>query len=381
MRRRPRSPTHATYTMTALSPIPVFDAADTAALLDYRRCSPRSGRPSQTMRRARSSAPNSLVVPLQAGGVMLSMPSSARDLATHKLVNVCPGNGARGLPTILGKVTAYDATTGEMRFALDGPTVTGRRTAAITALGIQALQGAAPRDILLIGTGKQAANHAEALAAIFPEARLHVRGTSADSTTAFCAAHRAQAPRLVPLDGDAIPDAIDVVVTLTTSRTPVYREAAREADSWSASARYRGRGRDRREHGARQPAGRRRSGRRTPRSRRPDRRAGRLAARRIARRRAGRRIRPRRAAAVQERRLCGVGSRRVPHGARCAGCAPGRLTRQPPLQPRSRHRHRGPFRRFPVRVVGIALQRVAAAYINFQFGRFHFRRRNTILPA
>lgn len=55
-----------------------------------------------------------------------------------------------------------------------------------------------------------------------------MRGTSADSAAAFCAAHRAQAPRLVPLDGDAIPDAIDVVVTLTTSRTPVYREAARK---------------------------------------------------------------------------------------------------------------------------------------------------------
>ena len=224
-----------------------------------------------------------------------------------------------------------------MRFALDGPTVTGRRTAAITAFrhpgaaGRRAARHPADRH------WKQAANHAEALAAIFPEARLHVRGTSADSGI-LCRAPPRRRPRLVPLDGDAIPDAIDVVVTLTTSRTPVYREAAREADSWSASALPRTR-RDRREHGARQPAGRRRSGRRTPRSRRPDRRAGRLAARRIARRRAGRRIRPRRAAAVQERRLCGVGSRRVPHGARCAGCAPGRLTRQP-LQPRSRHRHR-----------------------------------------
>ncbi|PXX40767.1 delta(1)-pyrroline-2-carboxylate reductase family protein [Burkholderia sp. MS455] len=214
--------------MTALSRIPVFDAADTAALLDYPALLATLRQAVAEYAAGEIVSPERLVVPLQAGGVMLSMPSSARDLATHKLVNVCPGNGARGLPTILGQVTAYDATTGEMRFALDGPTVTGRRTAAVTALGIDALHGAAPRDILLIGTGKQAANHAEALAAIFPDARLHVRGTSADSAAAFCAAHRAQAPRLAPLDGDAIPDAIDVVVTLTTSRTPVYREAARE---------------------------------------------------------------------------------------------------------------------------------------------------------
>ncbi|SCZ23149.1 ornithine cyclodeaminase [Burkholderia vietnamiensis] len=217
-----------THTMTAASPIPSFDATETAALLDYPALLATLAQTVADYAAGEIVSPERLVVPLQAGGVMLSMPSSARDLASHKLVNVCPGNAARGLPTILGQVSAYDATTGALRFVLDGPTVTGRRTAAVTALGIQALHGAAPRDILLIGTGKQAANHAEALAAIFPAARLHVRGSRAGSAAAFCAAHRAQAPQLAPLDGDAIPDAIDVVVTLTTSRTPVYREAARE---------------------------------------------------------------------------------------------------------------------------------------------------------
>ncbi|MGU7780779.1 bifunctional Delta(1)-pyrroline-2-carboxylate/Delta(1)-piperideine-2-carboxylate reductase [Burkholderia sp. PU8-34] len=215
--------------MNALPPTPVFDAAATAALLDYPALLASLRHTVVEYAAGEIVSPERLVVPLQAGGVMLSMPSSARDLAIHKLVNVCPGNGARGLPTILGQVIACDAVTGEMRFVLDGPTVTGRRTAAITALGIHALHGAAPREILLIGTGKQAANHAEALAAIFPSARLSVRGTSAASAAEFCAAHRAHAPLLAPVEPDApIPDTVDVVVTLTTSRTPVYREAARE---------------------------------------------------------------------------------------------------------------------------------------------------------
>ncbi|MCA7957467.1 ornithine cyclodeaminase [Burkholderia multivorans] len=213
--------------MTALSRTPVFDAADTAALLDYHTLLATLARTVADYAAGKIVSPERLVVPLQAGGVMLSMPSSAHDLAIHKLVNVCPGNAARGLPTILGQVIACDATTGEMRFVLDGPTVTGRRTAAVTALGVQALHGT-PRDILLIGTGKQAANHAEAFTALFPDARLHVRGSRAAGAAEFCAAHRAHAPQLVPLDDDAIPDAIDVVVTLTTSRTPVYRDAARE---------------------------------------------------------------------------------------------------------------------------------------------------------
>ncbi|WP_179404997.1 bifunctional Delta(1)-pyrroline-2-carboxylate/Delta(1)-piperideine-2-carboxylate reductase [Burkholderia guangdongensis] len=214
--------------MTDHAPTPVFDAAATAVLLDYPALLGALRRTVVDYAAGGVVSPERLVVPLQAGGVMLSMPSSASDLAIHKLVNVCPGNAARGLPTIHGQVVAYDAQTGEMRFVLDGPTVTGRRTAAVTALGIQALHGAAPREILLIGTGKQAANHAEAFAAVFPHARLVVRGTSAARAAAFCDAHRAQAPRIEPLAGDRIPDSIDVVVTLTTSRTPVYREAARE---------------------------------------------------------------------------------------------------------------------------------------------------------
>ncbi|KWI84774.1 ornithine cyclodeaminase [Burkholderia ubonensis] len=214
--------------MTALSQTPVFGAAATAALLDYPALLAALRQTVVEYAAGGIVSPERLVVPLQAGGVMLSMPSSARDIAIHKLVNVCPGNAARGLPTILGQVIACDATTGEMRFVLDGPTVTGRRTAAVTALGIQALHGDAPREILLIGTGRQAANHAEALATIFPSARLLVRGTRAASTAAFCDAQRAHAPQLAPLDGDDVPDTVDVVVTLTTSRTPVYREAARE---------------------------------------------------------------------------------------------------------------------------------------------------------
>ncbi|CAN0625624.1 Delta(1)-pyrroline-2-carboxylate/Delta(1)-piperideine-2-carboxylate reductase [Burkholderia multivorans] len=214
--------------MTASSPTPVFDAAATAALLDYPALLAALRQAVVEYAAGEIVSPERMVVPLQAGGVMLSMPSSARDIAIHKLVNVCPGNGARGLPTIHGQVVACDAVTGEMRFVLDGPTVTGRRTAAISALGIQALHAGTPRAILLIGTGKQAANHVEALAAIFPDAQLYVRGTTAQSAARFCAAHLAQAPRLAPLDGDGVPDSIDVVVTLTTSRTPVYREPARE---------------------------------------------------------------------------------------------------------------------------------------------------------
>jgi 1-piperideine-2-carboxylate/1-pyrroline-2-carboxylate reductase [NAD(P)H] len=204
-----------------------FDAQATAALLGY----------SELMRvlhdaiieydAGRIVSPERLSIPMQEGGLMLSMPSSAEDIAIHKLVTVCPSNGKRQLPTIHGQVIACDAHTGEMLFVLDGPTVTGRRTAAVTALGIQALHIAAPREILIIGTGKQAANHVEALAVTFPEAKLFAKGVSQAGTEGFVERTRQMAPNLSGLAGDVIPDSVDVVITLTTSKLPVYTELAR----------------------------------------------------------------------------------------------------------------------------------------------------------
>ncbi len=201
-----------------------FDEQQTAALLPYVELVDALSVAVTEYGAGKIVSPERLVVPLQANGVMLSMPASAADLAIHKLVNVCPGNGAKGLPTIHGQVTAYDSITGQALFTLDGPTVTGRRTAGISALGIRRLARSV-KSILLIGTGKQASNHAEAFAALFPEATLYVKGSSLQSAQRFAATREG----MVALDNDIVPDDVDVVVTLTTSRTPVYRDAARVA--------------------------------------------------------------------------------------------------------------------------------------------------------
>ncbi|QHP92839.1 delta(1)-pyrroline-2-carboxylate reductase family protein [Burkholderia glumae] len=205
----------------------IFDAQSTARLLDYRALIEVLRETVVEHGAGGIVSPERLVVPLQAGGLMLSMPSSAADLAIHKLVNVCPANAQRRLPTIHGQVIACDAHTGQTLFVLDGPTLTGRRTAAVTALGIMTLHGKPPAECLVIGTGKQAANHVEALAALFPQARILCRGRCRASTERFVAQQRGVAPNLVALDGE-VPAHTDVVIAATTSKTPVYDAPARE---------------------------------------------------------------------------------------------------------------------------------------------------------
>jgi 1-piperideine-2-carboxylate/1-pyrroline-2-carboxylate reductase [NAD(P)H] len=203
----------------------VYDREQTAALLDFGELVDAIAVAAAELEEGAVLSPERLVVPLGQGAVMLSMPAAASDIAIHKLVNVHPDNARRGLPTIHGAVTVCDASTGRIRFVLDGPEATGRRTAAVTLLAMRRLLQRVPDQVLVIGTGSQARYHVQALQALYPQARVWVRGRTMEAAIRFCEDGRSLHPQLQAC-GDAAP-AVDVVITLTTSADPVYNEAAR----------------------------------------------------------------------------------------------------------------------------------------------------------
>ena len=200
-----------------------FDAIATENLLPFDALLRALSRAVVEYTEGRITSPERLATPLEAGGVMLSMPASAQDIAVHKLVNVCPSNLSRGLATINGEVVAYDASTGVSLFVLDGPTVTGRRTAAVTLLAIERLRESPPRCVAIIGTGRQASTHVHALSFIHPRLSLVVSGISRQEEEKFCSKHPFCA--IKPFT-DRNWAEVDVVITLTTSKTPVYLEEA-----------------------------------------------------------------------------------------------------------------------------------------------------------
>ncbi|MCC2962678.1 delta(1)-pyrroline-2-carboxylate reductase family protein [Massilia sp. IC2-278] len=203
----------------------VYDREQTAAVLDFAALVDAIATAAGELEAGAIRSPERLVVPLGAGAVMLSMPAAAPDIAIHKLVNVHPRNPGIGLPAIHGAVTVCDTATGQVRCVLDGPEVTGRRTAAVSMLAIRRLLPHAPRHVLLVGTGVQARYHAQALQALHPQAQVWVRARTQDAAMRFCDAHRALHSRMQPLAAD--PPAMDVVITLTTSLEPVYDETPR----------------------------------------------------------------------------------------------------------------------------------------------------------
>jgi len=203
----------------------VFDAQATADLLPFADLARAIAAASIECADHAIDAPERQVVPLAHGaGVLLSMPATAADIAIHKLVNVVPANPGRGLPTIHGIVAAYDGKTGRELFVLDGPTVTARRTAAVSMLGLNTFCAMPPKRIALIGTGKQASGHVQAIAAMFPGIDLCIVGRTVEKAAAFIEAHP-YLP-LVFRAVESVPDGVDAVLTATTSQDPVYHHPA-----------------------------------------------------------------------------------------------------------------------------------------------------------
>ena len=203
----------------------ILNAAETAQALPYTQLVPAVARAARELASGRIQAPERQVVTIDPASVLLSMPAIAPDISVTKLITVHADNGRHGLPAIQGEVIVFDTATGRRLALLDGPTVTARRTAAVTLLGIDTLLPRRPQSVLIIGTGAQAAAHADALVAYFGVASFQVASRSMASAQAFCDALRARHGQVaaVPLAAAALEQAppVDVVIALTTSRTPV----------------------------------------------------------------------------------------------------------------------------------------------------------------
>lgn len=203
-----------------------LSAADTAALLPPAELVAALRDAALDLAAGRISCPQRQVIPME-GGALLSMLAVGADFGVHKLVTVVPENRSRALPTIQGQVGVVRASTGELLLTLDGATVTGRRTAALSMLGVATLAARPPRCVLLYGTGTQALHHAQALAALHPSARVHVVGHAPGSAEAFCRANAGTLAALLPATAQSLPDDIDLAITCTTSPEPVYCAGAK----------------------------------------------------------------------------------------------------------------------------------------------------------
>ena len=149
------------------------------------------------------------------------MPAVADDAMGLKLVSFYPVNAGTDVPTHMAMLLLFRPDTGEPLAALDGTLITEMRTAAVSAAATRLLSAPDSRVLALLGSGVQAAAHFEALARVrqFTEVRVWSRDPA--HARRFAAQHGATASA----DAESAVRGADVVVTATSSRTPVLRGA------------------------------------------------------------------------------------------------------------------------------------------------------------
>lgn len=202
------------------------DAAATAARLPYPELAQAIASMLAELRNGTAMAPPRIALPVgdaQRGqGTLLVMPACNRDIVMTKNITVHPDNPRRGLPNILGEVLVVNAHTGERMATLDGPTVTGRRTAAVSLLAAQSFAPVPDGELLIVGAGVQAETHLEAFVAGLPVRKVWLQSRTRDKAEAL-ALHA----RGLGVEAQVIDDVSDVlarvsmVVTVTSSRTAV----------------------------------------------------------------------------------------------------------------------------------------------------------------
>ncbi len=146
--------------------------------------------------------PPRLVQALPGGGSLFVMPAHDRRVAITKLITFTPANAARNTPTIQGDVVIFDVASGTRALVLDGPTVTARRTAAVSVLAAQRLAPNIRGPLLIVGAGVQGKAHLEAFTAVLDVSEVMIASRSAASAQSL-----ARHAQTLGLTASVVPDA------------------------------------------------------------------------------------------------------------------------------------------------------------------------------
>ncbi len=173
--------------------------------------------------------PPRTVLPMAGGAFLFAMPGCDARVAMTKLISFTPANVGTETPTIQGDVTVFDVATGTRRLILDGPTVTSRRTAAVSALAARWLAPNLAGPMLIVGAGVQGRAHVEVFAAALGVTDFRIASRRRASAAALAEHANALGLRAeVVADADAALADCPLVATCTPASAVVLRARPRD---------------------------------------------------------------------------------------------------------------------------------------------------------
>ena len=164
---------------------------------------------------------------------MLLMPAWSETSLGLKIVNVFPGNAARGASPLSSNYILYDRASGAMDALIDGETLTSRRTAAVTALAASFLAPAEADHVLIVGAGRIARELPAALSAVRPIRRVTVWSRNSERAAALAREFAEQGYVAAPcVDLAAAVAAAPIIACATFSTVPIVRGEWLAGDSF-----------------------------------------------------------------------------------------------------------------------------------------------------
>lgn len=166
-----------------------------------------------------------LVMPLHGGNLLGVMPGAiaGKKVAGAKIISVFPDNFYQGLPSHQGVVLVFETQTGKLQAVLDGESITGIRTAAVSAAATELLARKDAETLALIGCGLQARKHLEALIVVRDIKQVFVWDIDAASASRYAiemSKKIALPVQVCKTSQEALKEA-DIICTVTAAQEPV----------------------------------------------------------------------------------------------------------------------------------------------------------------
>jgi ornithine cyclodeaminase/alanine dehydrogenase-like protein (mu-crystallin family) len=157
------------------------------------------------------------------GGFFGMMPARTAEGLGIKLVTFYPPNAQRSIPTHMATIFLVDPETGAPLAVMDGTLITEMRTAAASAAATKLLAAPDAKILAILGSGVQARSHVEALRLVRQFEEIRVWSPTAGHAEKFAKTIGAKEIGAKATSAEEAVRGADVVVTATSSRTPVLR--------------------------------------------------------------------------------------------------------------------------------------------------------------
>src|SRR5919106_4684944 len=155
-----------------------------------------------------------------ATGFLGLMPALTPDGLGLKAVTFYPSNAARGIPTHMATIFLVDPKTGTPPEIREGGLTTEMRTAAVSASATKLLASPDAKVLAILGSGVQARSHVEALRLVRQFEEIRVWSPTLEHAKRF-----AQEIGATATSAEEAARGADVIVTVTSSKTPVLKGA------------------------------------------------------------------------------------------------------------------------------------------------------------